>query len=609
MGPVLGNVAAACQGMLRGRGLRCAPREGSGRFAGRRLMLAAAAAIAAGLISALGAGAADASPLANPFAQQGEELSSAEMTADAAQGYSVAVSADGSTAIVGAPHYDGFAGAAWVYVRSGSTWSAQQKLVSSEGSSLAEQGFSVAISADGNTVLVGGPEDAGPKEEFYGAVWVFTRSGSAWTQQQKLVATGSGATTKSAEGESVALSAEGNTALIGAYDNEAGVGAAWVYVLEGGKWVQQGGRLVGGEHGTAIAQQGTSVALSADGNTALVGGPRAEGAKDENEVGAAWVFTRTGSTWSEQAKLPRGTGVGEDAAQGQGVALSGDGDTAVAGAPGLGTAGGAFVYTRSGSTWTQQGEPLLGEDAVAGAQQGRSVALSEDGNTALVGGYRNNISQGAAWAFQRVGSAWSEQQKLVGTGGESFGEQGFGVALSADASTAVVGAPGSGSGVGGAWVFVRSQEATCAANRGTVTISPGLTDTAAFQTMTIKGTLTGCTDESFTKASYTATLKTAGAVSCSVLTGAGETATGVDKYKWTPKTKTASTGTLSMPLTETPDAPFSAEVTAGSYTPLTFTGTATESYTGAAKCGEKVGTKPAKPVKKGTFIGSVVSIG
>jgi YVTN family beta-propeller protein len=148
--------------------------------------------------------------------------------------------------------------------------------------------------------------------------------------------------------------------------------------------------------------------------------------------------------------------------------------------------------------------------------------------------------------------------------------------------------------------------AACTGNTGTITLSPGLTNTAAVQTMKIKGTLTGCAGKPFTEAKYTATLKTAVPVSCSALAGAGEPATGTAKYKWTPKAK-ASTGTLSMPLTETPEIAFSAELTTGPYSPLMLTGTATERYTGAATCGEKVGKKAAKAVKTGTFSGSAVS--
>jgi YVTN family beta-propeller protein len=147
----------------------------------------------------------------------------------------------------------------------------------------------------------------------------------------------------------------------------------------------------------------------------------------------------------------------------------------------------------------------------------------------------------------------------------------------------------------------------CTGDAGTVTLSPGLTDTAAVQTMKIKGTLMGCAGTPFTGATYTATLKTAGPVSCSVLKTAGEPAAGASKYKWTPKAK-ASTGTLSMPLTETPEIAFSADVTGGSYSPMTLAGTATESYTGGATCDEKAGKKAAKAVKKGTFSGVIRGI-
>ena len=390
---------------------------------------------------------------ASPFLQQGEKLTSTEMTEHAEQGYSVALSANGDTALIGARGYNGLAGATWVYVRSGSTWTEQAKLVGAGGSVIAEQGFSVALSADGNTALIGAPDDEGAEEKFYGAAWVFTRSGTTWSEQQKLVATG--ASTASQQGHSVALSAEGNTALVGAEDKEAGVGAAWVFTREAGKWTQQGGKLVG-KHGAEISSQGWSVALSGDGKTALIGGPKAEGEKGEHEVGSVWVFSRSGSSWTEQAKLPVGTGAGEKTGQGEAVALSGNGNTALVGGSGYdGDLGAAWVYTRSGEAWTEQGGPLLGEDATTDAAQGSSVALSEDGNTALVGGYHDDISVGAAWAFERSGSSWAEQEKLVGLGGKGFVEQGNGVALSSDGSTALVGGPGDGEGFGAAWVFSR----------------------------------------------------------------------------------------------------------------------------------------------------------
>ena len=138
-------------------------------------------------------------------------------------------------------------------------------------------------------------------------------------------------------------------------------------------------------------------------------------------------------------------------------------------------------------------------------------------------------------------------------------------------------------------------KAICTANSGTVKLSPGLTNTAAKQTVKIQGTLTGCTGLAFTEVSYKATLTTAAAVSCSVLTGAGEPATGPAKYKWTPKPKPAtSTGPLSLMLSETPSVAFSGEVTAGPFSPLKFSGAASETYEGGPKCGVPNGKKAAR---------------
>ena len=121
------------------------------------------------------------------------------------------------------------------------------KLVGTGGVGTAEQGQSVAVSADGNTAVVGGEGDNGNR----GAVWVFTRSGSVWSQQgTKLVGTGASGT--ALQGCSVALSGDGNTAVVGGQADNAGAGAAWVYTRSGGVWSQQGAKLFGsGGVGTA----------------------------------------------------------------------------------------------------------------------------------------------------------------------------------------------------------------------------------------------------------------------------------------------------------------------------------------------------------------------
>jgi hypothetical protein len=211
-----------------------------------------------------------------------------------------------------------------------------------------------------------------------------------------------------------------------------------VYVRSGGVWNQQGTKLVGmGAVGTA--KQGFSVALSADGSSASVGGP-----SDNRSTGAAWVYTRTGGAWSQQGDKLGGMGAVGRAEQGVSVALSAGGNTAIVGGPNDNRGdGAAWVYTRSGGAWNQQGSKLVGTGAVLAASQGQSVALSADGNTAIVGGLSDNHLVGAVWVYTRSGGVWKQQGgKLLGTGGAgSEAAQGSSVALSADGNTAVVGGP------------------------------------------------------------------------------------------------------------------------------------------------------------------------
>ena len=217
-----------------------------------------------------------------------------------------------------------------------------------------------------------------------------------FTQQgPKLV--GAGAVGELVEqGFSVALSADGNTAVVGGLNDNGGAGAVWVFTRSNGVWTQQGNKLVGaGAVGTA--DQGLSVALSADGNTALV-----SGVGDNSLAGAVWVFTRSNGVWTQQGNKLVGAGTVGTANQGVSVALSADGNTALVGGPGdedAGAAGAVWVFTRSNSVWTQQGNKLVGAGAVEVAEQGWSITLSADGNTAVAGGLSDNGGDGAAWVF------------------------------------------------------------------------------------------------------------------------------------------------------------------------------------------------------------------
>ena len=351
-----------------------------------------------------------------------------DTAANANQGMSVALSADGSTAIVGGPGPNNVdrdrspsvrpAGAAWIFIRRGGAWVQQgSKLVgttSAPGGGLWSQGASVALSADGNTAIVGGPSDDGTT----GATWVFVRRGGIWNQQgDKLVGTGTYRATETGvllgQGLSIALSADGDTAIVGGWRAEG----LWVFTRSGGIWSQQGKKLVG-SGAVGGARQGTSVALSADGNTALIGGPN-DNPWDRSvpfglgPAGAAWVFTRTDGTWSQQGEKLVTTGATGSARQGISVALSADGNVAIVGGLASDGVGSASVFTRSGGIWTQD-ETLVSAGAVG--KSSPSVALSADGRIVLLGGSNDNGGIGAAWTFAQQAGHWIQEQKLVGSG-------------------------------------------------------------------------------------------------------------------------------------------------------------------------------------------------
>ena len=454
--------------------------------------------------------------LTNPAMAQFAQASGPKLTASnpvgsaVEQGFSVALSTDGTIAIIGAPFDNSGAGAAWVFKRSNGTWTQQQKLTADDAggcspSNLAvcpQFGWSVGMSADGNTAIVGGPGDNGSN----GAAWIFAQSNGVWSQVgARLI--GSGAVGNAEQGYAVALSADGLTAIVGGWADNSALGAAWVFHWSGTAWNQQGAKLVGtGASDTVNILQGFSVALSGDGNLAIIGGPN-----DSTATGAAWLFSRNSSgIWTQAIEL---VGAGDASEQGFAVALSRDGSTAIVGGPGQQTLdqgtsgavgpicstggsiadctgtitlvtetnvsmsnGAAWVYTRSGGVWGA-GPVLAGiSTPISSPGQGFSVALSDNGATVLLGGPTDNASTGAVWAFTLNNGTWSQQAgKLVATGAAGAAGQGASVALSHNGGTAIIGGALDQNETGAVWAYVFSFALTVTvsdSSGGTITSSP-----------------------------------------------------------------------------------------------------------------------------------------
>jgi hypothetical protein len=453
----------------------------------------------------------------------------------------VALSGDGNTLAVGAPLESSAAkgingkgatdagqssGAVYIYVRNGNRWAEQAYIKASNPGADDQFGYVVALSADGNTLVVSAPsEDSaatgvnGNQEdnsiESAGAVYVFARTKTTWSQQAYLKASNTG---EKAEGDqfgySVSVSGDGNTIAVGAIGEDSsatgingnqqdnsvgGSGAAYLFTRNGNAWSQQA--YLKSSTAARNALFGYSVALSANGDTL------AAGAFDEDRgKGALYVFTRSGATWSQQARMQPATLDAQDS-MGCWVAISDDGNTIAAGAldedtltPGINvvksgdsgrtgapddtSAGAAYVFVRGGTTWTEQANfkaSNVGRDDWFGVR----LALSGDGNTLAVGapnedsaakginGKQDDDSAdgaGAVYFFTRTGSAWKQEYYVKGSNTEQFDEFGSSTALSRDGRTMAVGAhfeSGGGKGVNGneadnsvphsgaAYVFIR----------------------------------------------------------------------------------------------------------------------------------------------------------
>ena len=428
---------------------------------------------------------------------------------DSSDEFGSAVATSGDTVVVGAPREEsnttgvngnqgdnsvGAAGAAYVFVRNGANWSQQAYLkaadpigvCSTEGcigcSCFPGDFFGSSVAVSGDTIVVGASQDdsnatgingnpADNSATNSGAAYVFARNGTNWTQQAYLKASNTG--NKDQFGVSVAVS--GDTIVVGAStedSNATGVngdqsnnsatdsGAAYVFVRNGPNWTQQAYLKAGN---TGIDDTfGRTVAIS--GNTIIVGAPKEEGSQ-----GAAYVFVRNGTNWTQQAYLKASNTNSLDLF-GSSVDISAD--TVLVGAPqedsnatgvngngndnSANNAGAAYVFVRNGTNWTQEAylkasnsegfpPPSVGENFGSSvAVSGDAVvvgARNEDSNASGINGAQNNNSEpdsGAAYVFIRNGTDWSQQAYVKASNTDPSDRFGTAVAVSGD--TVVVGA-------------------------------------------------------------------------------------------------------------------------------------------------------------------------
>jgi len=436
-------------------------------------------------------------------------------------GFSVALSSDGNTLAVGAmgesSNATGIngdqtdnslagAGAAYVFTRTGTAWSQQAYLKASNTGASDRFGFELSLSSDGNTLAVGADgEDSnatginGNQTDnslaIAGAAYVFTRTGTTWSQQAYLKASNTG--TNDYFGLKLSLSSDGNTLAVAAShedsyatgingdqtDNSlASAGAAYVFTRIGTTWSQQA--YIKASNTGANDWFGAKLSLSSDGSILAVGAAGEDSAatgingdqtdNSRQNTGAVYVFTRAGTTWSQLAYL-KASNTNPFDRFGFGLNLNSDGNTLAVGALGEDSnatgingdqtdnsstnSGATYIFTRTGATWSQQAY-LKASNTDSNDYFGARLTFSSDGNTIAISAYGESSKTtgingnqtdnslalsgdngtGAVYLFTRTGTTWSQQAYLKAS--NTGGNDNFGIApvLSADGNTLAIGA-------------------------------------------------------------------------------------------------------------------------------------------------------------------------
>ncbi len=412
---------------------------------------------------------------------QAAKLTASDGSSGDGFGSSVSLSADGTTALIGAYLDDDLgdcSGSAYVFTTSDS-WSTNSqaaKLTASDGYSNDYFGYSVSLSGDGTTALIGAQydDDLGDSS---GSAYIFTTSDSWSTNIQAAKLTASDGASNDCFGNSVSLSDDGTTALIGAFEKSYYSGSAYIFTTsDAWSTPTQAAKLTASD-GASFDHFGSSVSLSADGTTALIG---AQG--DDSYSGSAYIFT-TSDSWStnsQAAKLTASDGASVDYF-GYSVSLSGDGTTALIGAQyddDLGTdSGSAYIFTTSDSWFTNtQIEKFYPDVTFVNENFGYSVSLSDDGTTALIGAYGYASKTGNAYVYILTAESWSQAAVLTASDGVSSDYFGYSVSLSDDGTTALIGAQWDdalGRDSGSAYIFTTSDSWSTYTQAAKLTASDG----------------------------------------------------------------------------------------------------------------------------------------
>ena len=332
---------------------------------------------------------------------------------------------------MGVARADESRGAVYVFVRSGTTWAQEAKLTASDGAE--DDSFGGLVALDGERALIGASGDDNRR----GAAYVFVRSGTTWTEEAKLTASDGEPWDKPRRRGRARRRARPRRR---AHTPNESYGAAYVFVRSGSTWTEEA-KLTPSDIDDEEEGGNFGQSLALDGERALVGAD----ATDEYR-GVAYVFVRSGSTWTEEAKLTASDGEPDERVWGRGVA--GRRPRPRQRVRGRQHQGAAYVFVRSGSTWAEEAKitPPTARPGTLSVAWCCSTAPAPSS-----GSYYTDDSRGAAYVFVRSGSTWTEAVKLTASDGAPYDFLGYSLAL--DGDRVLVGAQGDDTYPGAAYSY------------------------------------------------------------------------------------------------------------------------------------------------------------
>ncbi len=364
-------------------------------------------------------------------------------------GSTTAINIDGSVIAVASPGYDGVngvnSGRVVIYNWNGTTWIQKGSAIDGEAASDGS-GSSVSISADGNIVAIGADYNDG-NGNGAGHVRIYEWNGTTWVQRGTDI---DGETALDYSGRSVSMSADGNIVAIGAPNNDGNgtdAGHVRIYQWNGTTWIQKGSNIDGEAF---YDQSGSSVSMSADGNLVAIGAVINAGFGPIPRVGHVRIYQWNGTTWIQKGSDIDGEAIGDES--GNSVSMSADGNIVAIGGPhndeNGNNAGHVRIYQWNGITWIQKGSDIDGE--AAGDESGNSVSMSANGNLVAIGANNNDGNgnyAGHVRIYQWNGTTWIQKGSDI-DGEAAFNQSGSSVSMSANGNIIVIGAPHHGNGFG-----------------------------------------------------------------------------------------------------------------------------------------------------------------